>query len=63
MAKHREIKEIRLDRITSGAWPPGTAISHEARLAEEFDVTRPAVSTVCRKRPTRRRIGPCGPSR
>ena len=39
MAKHREIKEIRLDRITSGAWPPGTAISPEARLAKEFGVT------------------------
>jgi GntR family histidine utilization transcriptional repressor len=43
-AKYRAIRDILLDRIASGAWPPGTPIPHEAALAEEFGVTRPTVS-------------------
>ncbi|WP_299131961.1 GntR family transcriptional regulator [uncultured Amaricoccus sp.] len=43
-AKHAAIHADLLARITSGAWPPGTAIPREAELAREFDCTRPTVA-------------------
>jgi len=42
--KHRVIHAELLDRITSGAWPPGAAIPHEEELAREFAVTRPTIA-------------------
>ncbi len=43
-AKHAAIHAELLARITSGIWPPGTAIPREAELAREFDCTRPTVA-------------------
>ena len=43
-AKYAAIHAELLGRITSGVWPPGTAIPREAELAREFDCTRPTVA-------------------
>jgi GntR family histidine utilization transcriptional repressor len=48
LAKYERIREVLLERIASGAWPPGSAIPFEADLAEEFGVTRPTVSRAMR---------------
>lgn len=42
--KHRAIHAELLERITSGAWPPGSPIPREELLAREFEVTRPTVA-------------------
>jgi len=48
MAKHHDIQVELLRRVTSGEWPPGGPIPHEAALAEEFGVTRPTVARALR---------------
>ncbi|MFQ5623178.1 MAG: UTRA domain-containing protein [Paracoccaceae bacterium] len=48
MAKYKQIQTELLSRITSGDWPPGQPIPHEARLAEEFGCTRPTVGRALR---------------
>jgi GntR family transcriptional regulator, histidine utilization repressor len=48
MAKYQEIQAALLGRITSGDWPPGAPIPHEAALAEEFGVTRPTIGRALR---------------
>jgi GntR family histidine utilization transcriptional repressor len=42
--KYKAIEQALLDRIASGEFAPGDPIPHEARLAEEYGVTRPTVS-------------------
>jgi GntR family histidine utilization transcriptional repressor len=49
MAKYREIQAALLERITRGDWPPGSAIPHEAALAQEFGVTRPTIGRALRE--------------
>jgi GntR family histidine utilization transcriptional repressor len=48
MPKYQEIQQALLGRITSGDWPPGAPIPHEAALAEEFGVTRPTIGRALR---------------
>jgi GntR family histidine utilization transcriptional repressor len=44
VAKYQDIQAELIARITSGAWPPGSAIPHEAELARAFGTSRPTVA-------------------
>lgn len=48
MRSYKDIRAILLERITSGAWPPGERIPDEVDLAREFGCTRPTVSRAMR---------------
>lgn len=46
---YREIKDILLDRMQDGTWPPGTYLPAETDLAEDFGCARTTISRALRE--------------
>jgi len=49
LTSYRDIKKMVLDRIQSGAWPPGALIPRETELATEFGCARATINRALRE--------------